>query len=109
MSQRSIEAFLEDAFASVTKPASSAVGRVTVEPNDAAILNEAERTGLAEELVRCILRETAKPSVDLRSQQGHDIPLYPLLNKYLRAITLYGDTAMGAWVQVLPRGDFLNH
>ena len=106
MGQRDIQAFLEDAFESVQRPRSSAVGGVTVEPNDAAILHEGERVGLAEELFRCILRETANPVVDLKSPQGHNIPLYPLLNKYLRAITLHGNATKGPWVRVLPTGGF---
>lgn len=106
MSQRSIEAFLEGAFCDLVRPTGTVVGRVTVEPKDTAILDETERDRLADELLDCIKREIAKPAFNLKSPQGHDVPLYPLLNKYLRAIILYPNNAMGSWVQVLPHGDF---
>jgi hypothetical protein len=77
------------------------VGRVSVDP--ILIPDEAERTALADELLRLIRQETAKP-LNL-PKQGYDIPItdtYPLLKKYLRAVTLHRDTAIGSWIQVLP-------
>src|ERR1035438_5580874 len=98
MDQRSIEAFLEDAFGSV-EATSTAVGRVIVDPNDSVISDESERAGLADELVRSIQEETAKP-INVNSPQGHDIQpsdSYPLLKKYLRGITIYGVKGIGSW------------
>lgn len=105
MSQRSIEAFLEDAFGTI-QATSAAVGRVLVGPNDAVTSDESDRAGLADELVRCIREETAKP-IKLNSELGHEIQIsdsYPLLKKYLRDITIYGDVRIGSWVQVKPSG-----
>src|ERR1035441_3939252 len=50
MSQRTIESFLVDAFATI-EATSTAVGRVLVGPNDAATSDESDRAGLADELV----------------------------------------------------------
>ena len=89
MTQRSIEAFLEDAFGSL-KPTSSVVGHVEVEP--ILIPDEGERAELTKQLVRCIEEQTAK-RINL-TPQGYDIALsdnYPLLKKYLRAVTLKSD------------------
>ena len=111
MSQRTIEAFLVDAFATI-EATSTAVGRVLVGPNDDATSDESDCAGLADELVRCIREETAK-SINLNSPLGHEIQLsdsYPLLKKYLRGVTIYGDVRNESWVQVKPSGGgFLGH
>jgi hypothetical protein len=103
MEPRSLEAFIEDAFGGV-QPTSTAISRVAVDPNYTAIADELELSRLAHELVRCIRAKTPNLSA-LRSPQGHDIPIsdnYPMLRKYLRTITLYGEVVIGPWVQVEP-------
>jgi hypothetical protein len=103
MANRSIEAFLEDAFGAIIQQSMS-VGRVIVDPREEVVPNETDLAGLKDELVSCI-QEKAETSAKLNSPQGYDIPLsadYPLLKKYLRAVTLYRDRGLGSWVQVLP-------
>jgi hypothetical protein len=110
MGQRNIRAFLEGAFESVLRPPSSAVGRATVEPSDDAILVENERTGLAEGLIRLTHNERAK-RINL-APLGHCVTPsddYPLLKKYLQAVHLYQEAAIGSWVQVGPAGGFMGH
>ncbi len=100
---QSVEAFLEDTFGSV-QPTSDAIGGVTVDPNEAVQINEAEAKDLAGELTRCI-RDSTGASIPA---QGYYIEpsekSYPLLKKYLQSITLHRDAAISSWVQVLPPG-----
>ena len=49
--------------------------------------------------------------MDQESPQGHVVSLYPLLARYLRAVTLYGDgrygdSKFGSWVQIEQRGGY---
>ena len=106
MGQRSMEAFLEEAFG-VLQPTSEAIGRVLVHPK---YIDESEIAGLRNELVRCIRRATMA-DIDLSSPQGYDLRIsadYPLLSKYLEVITLLREgSPIGSWVQVEPPGSAL--
>lgn len=107
MRERSLEAFLEDAFSRI-RPTSAAVGRVIVDPDYATSADDLDLNGLADALVRCIQERTPDPAA-LSSPQGYDIEIpanYPLLKKYLHKITLYRDAGIGSWVQVEPSGNF---
>jgi hypothetical protein len=107
MRQQDLEAFLEGIFGAVQAP-SAAVGLVMVHPNYAVTSDDSDPSGVADDLVRCIQEQT--PDADaLGSAQGHDIWIYvnyPLLQKYVDAITLYRDTKIGSWVQVAPPDNF---
>jgi hypothetical protein len=108
MGQRSLEAFLEDAFGRI-QPTSTTIGRVMVDPNYATTADDTDLGRLADELVHCIREHTPHPTA-LRSPQGHDISIpanHPLLKKYLHKITLYQDAGIGSWVQVAPPGSFV--
>jgi hypothetical protein len=106
MDQTHIEGFLESAVGTIKRP-SAAVGGVMVEAKSDVIPDGSEICGLANEFSRFIQQEATKPA-DLGSPQGHPIvPLddFPLLKKYLNAVTLYGSVSSGSWVQVAPFGD----
>ncbi|HUD98825.1 MAG TPA: hypothetical protein VMR62_04575 [Bryobacteraceae bacterium] len=102
--QQRIKGFLDGAFRTIQRPASCAVGGVSVEPN--VIFDESEKAQLAKELFLCIQEEAP----NLRSSQPRPVTIsdkYPLLKKYVKTIFLSPDPVGESWVDVSCDGGFL--
>lgn len=97
-----LEAFLEDVSAGIEP--SSDLGNLVLDPRYGTDPDPSEFRGIRAEL--CSLRGDLSKRAQVRSPQGESIPIprhYPLLGKYVRAITLRRDKD-GAWIHVLPQG-----
>jgi hypothetical protein len=97
-----LDAFLEDVSAGIEP--SSDLGNLVLDPRYGIDPDPSERRGIREEL--CSLSDDLSNHAQVLSPQGESIPIpgrYPLLGKYVRAITLRSDKD-GAWIHVLPQG-----
>ena len=94
-----LEFFLESAFDNI-QSTSSGIGRVVVEPNYDAEMDESEKAKLTAELVAC-LQENGE------AQDFVPSPKFPILTKYIHRITLHSDTLDGPWVEVAPPGNWI--
>lgn len=104
-----MESFLEGAFQNV-KPSSAEIGRVVVEPDYEITPLDRDARHLASELAQCLREHAAIEATALASPGGIDVEIpstYRLLAKYIRRITLHGDKAEGAWVEVGPPGNWI--
>ena len=104
-----LETFLEDVFAPV-QPTSPAVGRVVVEPDyESNAAASGDAGSLREELVT-LLRAQSPEAVRLHSHEGVEVAIpqsCKLLREFVRRITLHGEKAEGAWVEVEPPGNWI--
>lgn len=103
-----LDDFLETAFGAI-QPTAGAIGRVVVEPDYDVAPDPSEAQPLAEELLATL--RSQQPAADkLSSPVGVAVPIEsacPLLRKYLRSITLHGDSVEGPWVEVAPPGNWI--
>ena len=77
------------------------VGFVDVVLNCGVWLDASEISKLLEQFEQCVGEQTPDP-YSLRSPQGFQVAVseeYPLVKKYLKSMTLHGETQTGAWVQ----------
>ena len=103
-----LDEFLERVFAPV-QPVSKSIGRVVVEPDYETGPDENDTQALAAELAQCIA-DRFNPAEPITSTEGLDVAIgreFGLLKKYLRRITLHSDTVEGAWVEVVPPGNWI--
>ncbi len=103
-----LESFLETALGSI-EPTSNQIGRVVVEPDYEASLDEHEASTIAEQLTACLRDQKPEPD-QLSSPQGDEIQIgnsYPVLRKYVLRITLHADGVEGSWVEVAPPGNWI--
>lgn len=100
-----LEFFLENAFTSVQRT-SPDIGRVVIEPDYDAAPDAKDAGRLASALV-ARLREVPVNKDAIAGHEGQAVDPSGLLQKYIRRITLHGDTVEGDWIEVAPPGNWI--